>query len=106
QGATRGSELVRQIKMPAGLVDPLVSNLRSKDFVAPVGGGGIGGAMGLTLGLTPKGAEYVEGIKNRSPYYGPAPVSVKSYMESVKAQKFSSRLVRKKHLDTAFSDIK
>jgi predicted ATPase with chaperone activity len=62
--------------------------------------------MGLTLGLTPKGAEYTEGIKDRSPYYGPAPVSPKAYLDSVKAQKFSSRLVKKKHLDSAFADIK
>ncbi len=106
QGATRGSELVRMLKLPAGLVDPVITTLRNKDFVAPVGGGGIGGAMGLTLGLTPKGAEYTAGIKERSPYYGPAPVSAKAYTESVKSQKFSSRLVKKKHLDAAFSDIK
>lgn len=106
QGPTRGSELVRALRLPAGIVDPIVTALRTKDYVAPISGGGIGGAMGLTLGLTPKGAEYVAGIKGRSPYYGPAPVSVKVYSESVKAQKFSSRGVRKKHLQSAFSDIK
>ncbi len=106
QGATRGSELARSIKLPAGLIDPVVGKLREKDFVAPMGGGGIGGAMGLTLGLTPKGAEYTAGIKERSPYYGPAPVSIKDYTDSVKAQKFTSRLVRKQHLDAAFADIK
>jgi predicted ATPase with chaperone activity len=106
QGATRGSELVRVLKLPAGLVDPIVTTLRDKDLVAPMGGGGIGGAMGLTLGLTPKGAEYTAAIKARSPYYGPAPVSVKAYTDSVKSQKFQSRQVKKKHLDSAFSDIK
>ncbi len=106
QGATRGSELVRSLRLPAGLVEPVLSTLREKDFLAPVGGGGIGGAMGLMLGLTPKGAEYTAGIKERSPYYGPAPISAKAYTESVKQQKFSARMVRKKHLDAAFSDIK
>lgn len=106
QGATRGSVLVQMLKLPAGLVEPIISVLREKDFVAPVGGGGIGGGMGLTIGLTVKGAEYTAGIMERSPYYGPAPVSTKIYTESVKAQKFTSRLVKKKHLDASFSDIR
>src|SRR5262249_23702218 len=59
-----------------------------------------------TLGLTTKGAEYTAGIKARSPYYGPAPVSTKIYKESVKAQKFAARQVRLNHLSAAFSDIK
>ena len=106
QGATRGSALVQSLKLPAGIVEPIITTLRDKDFIAPMGGGGIGGGMGLILGLTPKGSEYTAGIKDRSPYYGPAPVSVKVYNESVKAQKFSARQVKKKHLDGAFSDIK
>lgn len=107
QGGKRGSDLVRSIRLPAGLVEPILSNLRAKDFIATMGGGGgMGGVLGLTLGLTPKGSEYVAGIKDRSPYYGPAPVSAKIYKDSVKAQKFSARQVRLKHLELAFSDIK
>jgi len=107
QGNMRGSDLVKAIKLPAGLVEPTLNSLRSKDFIAPSGGGGgMSGLVGLTLGLTSKGIEYTTDIKKRSPYYGPAPVSAKIYKESVKSQKFSARQVRLKHLQSAFSDIK
>jgi len=107
QGDSRGSELVRSLRLPAGLVEPILNNLRSKDFIAPTGGGsGMGGLIGLNVGLTPKGAEYTAGIKTRSPYFGPAPVSAKIYKEAVKSQKFAARHVRLNHLRTAFNDIK
>ncbi len=107
QGNMRGSELVKTIRLPAGMIEPVLNNLRSKDLIAPTGGGsGMGGLIGLTLGLTPRGAQYTAEIKARSPYFGPAPVSTKAYKESVKSQKFSARQVRHNHLQTAFSDIK
>jgi predicted ATPase with chaperone activity len=107
QGDLRGSEIVKAMRLPAGLVEPILNSLRNKDFIGPTGGGsGMGGLIGLTLGLTPKGAQYTAEIKERAPYFGPAPVSAKLYKESVKSQKFSSRSVRAEHLKTAFSDIK
>jgi predicted ATPase with chaperone activity len=107
QGDTRGTEIVKGMRLTAGIIEPILTSLRAKDFIAPTGGGsGMGGLIGLTLGLTSKGAEYTDGIKKRSPYYGPAPVSTKLYKESVKSQKFSSRQVRLNHLRAAFNDIK
>lgn len=106
QGATAGKEFVDMLKMPAGLVEPVIQALRDRDFIASTGGMGIGGNMGLTFGLTKKGFENIPSIKSRSTYYGPAPVNVEDYTHAIQSQKFNSRLVRKKHLDTAFSDIK
>lgn len=106
KGTARGSEFVQSIKLPAGMVEPTITILRERDFIAPVGGSGIGGAMGLSFGLTKKGLEAANDIKERSPYFGPAPVDADVYTESVKAQRFNTRAIRKKHLDVAFSDIK
>ena len=106
QGATQGADFVDMLKLPAGLIEPLIKSLRERDFIAPVSGGGIGGNFGLNFGLTKKGMEYVLDIKDRSPYFGSAPVKVHEYTESVKAQRFNSRLIQLKHLTAAFSDIK
>ncbi len=47
QGGTRGNDLVRSLRLPAGLVEPLLTTLRDKDFIAPIGGGGMGGLLVL-----------------------------------------------------------
>ncbi len=106
QGATRGGKFPEILKVPYALIEPTIQDLRDRDFIATSGGGsGIGGNAGLNFGLTTKGQEIAATAARRSPYFGPSPVDIPDYIESVKAQKFQTRLVRKQHLDKVFSDI-
>lgn len=107
KGAVRGGKFAEMLKIPYALIEPIVRDLRDRDLIATAGGGsGIGGNAGLNFGLTPKGIDQATTAARRSPYYGPAPVDIPDYIESVQAQKFQTRLVRKPHLERAFSDIK
>lgn len=104
-GTTRGKAFSEILKIPVALLDPLITELRDKDFIASTGGSGIGGAAGLDFALTEKGCELAAQINARSNYFGPAPVSIPDYITSVKEQKFQYRWVKKQHLEGAFSDI-
>lgn len=107
RGGTRGGKFPDILKIPYGLMDGIFQDLRDRDLIAPMGGGsGLGGNSGLSFGLTTKGIELAATAAKRSPYFGPAPVDIPDYIESVQAQKFQSRLVRKQHLEKAFADIK
>lgn len=105
KGAMRGNEFADIMKLPYGLVEPTIREMRDKDYIGTVGGSGIGGNAGLDFVLTPKGNDVAEQIRKRTPYYGATPVDLADYTASVQQQKFSSHLVRRQHLDQAFSDI-
>lgn len=107
RGSTRGGKFPEMLKIPYGLMESTIQDLRDRDLIATTGGGsGLGGNSGLNFGLTPKGIDVAATAARRSPYFGPAPVDIPDYIESVNAQKFQSRLVRRPHLERAFSDIK
>jgi predicted ATPase with chaperone activity len=105
QGAMRGNAFSDLLKLPYSMVEPVIREMREKDLIAPAGGSGIGGNAGLDFGLTPKGIEQMAQISSRTPYFGPAPIDIQDYIVSVQSQKFQTQLVRKQHLDSAFSDI-
>ncbi len=105
QGPTRGSRFADTLKLPYSLVEPIIREMRDKDLIGAQGGSGIGGNGGLDFGLTPKGMDAAATARSRSTYFGPMPVDLQDYMTSVHSQKFQFNLVRKQHLDAAFSDI-
>lgn len=105
RGATRGVTISEMLHLPFALLEPELQHLRQNDLIDVVGGAGIGGYGGMDFSLTKQGREIAAGITERSPYIGPAPVAVDDYTQSVRAQKFQSRWVKKGHLETAFSDI-
>src|SRR5688500_10977669 len=105
QGATRGSMFADILKLPFSLVEPVIRDLRDRDLLGAAGGSGIGGNAGIDLGLTEKGLDAANAVKQRSTYFGPSPVDLPSYTVAVQSQKFQYNYVRKQHLDQAFSDI-
>lgn len=105
RGATRGIHFRDALRLSYSLIDPELRKMREQDLIAPVGGAGIGGYDGMDFGLTSHGTEMAAAAAKRSSYNGPAPVAVEDYFDSVKQQKFASRWVKKKHLESAFSDV-
>lgn len=107
RGSMRGGKFADAFKLPYSLIEDVIQDLRNRDMIGTAGGGSaMGGNSGLNFGLTSKGIELAATVSRRSPYYGPAPVDIHDYIESVQNQKFQNRMVRKQHLDRAFSDIK
>lgn len=107
RGSLRGGKFPDILKVPFGLIEDIIQGMRDKDLIATTSGGsGLGGNSGLSFGLTTKGNEAAGICAKRSPYCGPAPVEIPDYIQSVEAQKFQTRLVRKQHLERVFSDIK
>ncbi len=104
-GTTRGMEFADAMRIPYSLIDDELKEMRHNDVISPVGGSGIGGYEGMDFTLTEQGRKLGEAVAKRSPYLGPAPVSIEDYTTSVVNQKFHSRWVKKEHLTAAFQDI-
>ncbi len=107
RGSMRGGKFADSFKLPYGLIEDTIQDLRNRDMIGAAGGGSaMGGNSGLNFGLTSKGIELAATVSKRSPYFGPAPVDIPDYITSVENQKFQNRMVRRNHLEKAFSDIK
>lgn len=105
RGVTRGIEFHEILHIPFVLIDGELRQMRQNDLISPVGGAGIGGYDGMDFGLTEQGRKLAASVNERFPYIGPAPVATEDYTESVRAQKFHSRWVKKGHLESAFQDL-
>ena len=105
RGTTRGMAFADAMRVPYSLIDDELKEMRQNDLISPIGGSGVGGYEGMDFALTEQGRTLGEAAAKRSPYVGPAPVSLEDYTTSVMNQKFNSRWVKKEHLATAFNDI-
>lgn len=105
RGVTRGIDFSELLRLPYSLIDEDLRAMRQNDLLSPVGGSGVGGYDQMDFALTAQGRTLAESVSKRSPYVGPAPVSLEDYTESVRAQKFNSRWVKREHLQAAFNDI-
>lgn len=105
-GNVRGSGFADILKLPYSLIDDIIRQMRDKDLIGTSGGSGIGGNAGLDFALTPKGIEGAAIANQRSNYFGASPIELSLYTTAVQSQKFQFHMVRKQHLDSAFSDIK
>ena len=83
RGSQTGREIASQIRLPFGIVEPLLNELRQRMMIA-YRGAAIGGDYEYEL--TPNGLEHAKQFYNACTYCGSAPVSLKQYIHSVYAQ--------------------
>lgn len=105
QGETRGLEFAANQKLPYLLIDAELRWLRENFSITPVGGAGVGGYENMDFVLTKQGREYAAELYRQSTYIGPIPVHIDEYVTSVKKQRLQSRVVKRKHLESAFNDV-
>ena len=83
RGSQTGNEIANQIRLPFAIVEPLLTELRSRMLIA-YRGSAVGGDYEYEL--LPTGVAHAEKFYNACTYCGSAPVDMQTYFESVYAQ--------------------
>lgn len=99
-----GMEIATELCLYYGVIDPLLQELRSADFVDIAGQRGYGDTNYEYM-LTPRGTQAAVDAMSKTQYSGPAPVPFQAYLDSVKAQTIKNMVVTRRNIRRAFSDL-
>lgn len=103
RGAMRLADLVGQVGLLPGVLDPVLHFLRTQKLAEVTRRGETEGAT--TYALTELGRTRAEDYLRRSQYAGPAPVTLAAYVRQVERQSIAGMGVTRPHLHEAFSDL-
>jgi predicted ATPase with chaperone activity len=102
RGGTTGRGVSGHIKLPFGLIERVLSNMRREQLLV-LKGEAIAGDY--TYVITEKGLGLAKELTRECTYFGSAPVSLKDYVDAMEAQTINGVTVRAPELKKAFSDL-
>lgn len=99
-GTVTGNDLAERLRLPlAGIVDPLIAELRRDNLIEPVQGGtAMIGAAGMIVRPTERGARHAQQLMERGGYAGPAPVSLASFIGGLRDQVAQRRFAGREYV--------
>lgn len=99
-GTVTGNDLAERLHLPlAGIVDPLIAELRRDNLIEPVqGGAAMLGAGGMILRPTERGARHAQQLLERVGYAGPAPVSLANFVRGLREQVAQRRFAGREYV--------
>jgi predicted ATPase with chaperone activity len=102
RGDQPGRDIADQIKLPFILVEPLLRELKNDQLVVYRASAAMGDYL---YQLTDLGRERARRFSEHCTYFGAAPVALRDYVASVKAQSLVQQSPTKKDLEQAFGDL-
>ncbi|MBX3443367.1 MAG: AAA family ATPase [Planctomyces sp.] len=102
KGSGSGREIAIQIKLPFGLVDPLLRQWKHEQLVAFKSAAEMGDYI---FTITDVGRERARRYTEECTYFGAAPVSLRDYLRSMEAQSVAGLEVTEAALKRAFNDL-
>jgi hypothetical protein len=103
RGQLRLPELSAHLKLPVGVLDPVLTLMRSERLCEMSRRGETEGAMLYTL--TDIGRSRAQDFLARSQYSGPAPVSLNAYVEQVQKQSILQMTVDRERVRDVFKNV-
>jgi hypothetical protein len=103
-GEATGLVLADRIRLPFGLLEPLIERLRIERLVEVLGSAG-GGASGYRYALTDLGRDRAVQYLEMSRYVGPAPVPLESYLAYMSALQAARGDLDRERLRQGFSHL-
>ncbi|HEY7833952.1 MAG TPA: hypothetical protein VIG30_10310 [Ktedonobacterales bacterium] len=99
-GTVTGNDLAERLRLPlAGIVDPLIAELRRDNLIEPVQGGqAMIGSAGMILRPTERGTRHAQQLVERGGYAGPAPVSLASFVRGLRDQVAQRRFAGREYV--------
>ena len=101
-GANSGSRIALQLKLPYGVVEPILAQLKADLLIGHKSASGVGDYL---FELSPKGMEQAKLSLARSTYCGAAAVSLSEYKKSVKLQSIRNLKPTMEDVAVALSDL-
>jgi predicted ATPase with chaperone activity len=102
KGSASGREISIQLKLPFGLIDPLLKNWKNEQLIALKSTAEMGDYI---FTITEIGRERARRFTEECTYFGAAPVSLREYLKSMEAQTSVGLQVTEEALRRAFSDL-
>ena len=101
-GDATGREVSDQIKLPFGLLEELMRQMKQEQLVVHRGAAAMNDYQ---FQLTDLGRERARRHSEHCTYFGTAPVYLPDYIESVTAQSITKQHPTTEHLQRAFDDL-
>ena len=102
KGSSTGRAVSQQVRLPFGIVDPLLKGLKYDQLLTFVGTAEMGD---YEYSITEMGRERARRYIEECTYFGSAPVSLRDYLKAMERQSISKQQVTEHDLKQAFSDL-
>ena len=102
RGVASGRQVCNQLKLPFGIIEPIVRDLKSDHMLSL---SGTAEAGDFNYSITDTGRLRAREFSAECAYFGAAPVPLKDYLEGMAAQSIAKQTVDVDQLHEAFSDL-
>lgn len=102
KGSNSGRQIASQIRLPFGLIDPLLKTMKRDQLVGYVGSAEMGDYI---YTITDLGRERARRYVEECTFFGAAPVCLRDYLKAMEAQTIGGVPATRPDLEEAFSDI-
>lgn len=102
KGTQTGRQISQQIKLPFGIIDPILKRAKQDQLVAY---GGTAEMGDYEFAITELGRERARRYTQECTYFGAAPVCFKDYLKAMEAQSIAKQEATESNLKEAFSDL-
>jgi predicted ATPase with chaperone activity len=103
-GEARGTELAAAVRLPYGILEPIIGQLRTEHLIEVKGAAGIGTA-GYSYAVTDLGRDRARRYLDACGYIGPAPVPLAQYLNHVSALMTERPPIDQQRVNAAFSHL-
>lgn len=101
-GTATGRAVAQQIRLPFGIIDPLLKGLKYDQLLSFVGTAEMGD---YEYSITEMGRERARRYSDECTYYGSAPVCLRDYLKAMERQSIAKQQVTEADLKQAFTDL-
>jgi len=102
KGSASGREISSQIKIPFGIIFPLLKNWKNEQIITYRNAAEMGDYV---FAITETGRERARKAQEEGSYYGSAPVGLSDYLKAMAAQTIAGKEATEEDLHKAFSDL-
>ena len=102
KGSALGREISQQVKIPFGIVFPLLKSWKNEQLISYRSAGEMGDYV---FAINDLGRERARKFNEECSYFGSAPVGLPEYLKSMEMQTIAGMEATEEHLREAFSDL-
>lgn len=102
KGTASGRAIAHQIRLPFGIVDPLLKSLKFDQLLMLMNSVDMGD---YEYGITEQGRDRARRFSEECTYYGAAPVCLRDYLKAMEVQSIAKQTVGEAALREAFADL-
>ncbi len=104
-GLERPTDIGREMKLPVGIVVEMIEAAQALKLMETLGQLGASLTAEMRYTLTGKGREWALESLNQSEYYGPVPVTLRSFAQQIQKQSIRNETLTRPMLDKVFSEL-